>query len=159
MGCDEDDKINLDELIIKAIEAQELSDLSKLIDKTNSKDSSGALDEEFSEEFSKELLNNIISSTEPCPPPNDPIFTAQQLEDLDCLLDESSFLPNQPSSISLDVPPQEISPEDCDEKLEEINEILKIELKEYNDLNILLGRMEEYKDNYQSIYRILQRKS
>ena len=144
MGCDDD--LNLDELISKAIASQLLAQIDDktTLDSLLDKDAVGnTLDKDSSS------LNEILASIEePCETAASPIFTKEQLEELACLLDESSSLPDQPSTLSLDVGDIDPLDEECDEKLHEINEILKIELKEYNDLNILLGRLEEYKDNY-----------
>lgn len=144
MGCD--DGLSLDELISKAIAAQLLAQIDDktTLDSLLNKDAAGnTLNKDSS------TLDEILASIEePCETAASPIFTKEQLEDLACLLDESATLPNQPSTLSLDVGDVDPLDEECDEKLHEINEILKIELKEYNDLNILLGRLEEYKDNY-----------
>ena len=133
MGCEEDDLKTLDDLIKRAIASQK----SDLLDASNI------------ESRGTDNIDDILDTIESCPVPISPIFTKKQLDDISCIIDSSTELPSQPDLLDLKTESiNDLSPEECEKKASSLNEELKIELKEYTDLNILLEKLIEYKDNY-----------
>ena len=136
MGCEEDDLKKLNDLIDVAIENERL----KAIDLSNLN---------LNNNLSTDSLKDALDSIESCQVSPTPIFTKEQLDDISCIINSSLELPDQPDSLSLDSEESDDpTPEECEKKANQLNEELKIELKEYTDLNILMEKLIEYRDNY-----------
>ena len=138
MSC-EDKNANLDDAV---------SEINKdlKLDKLSQKE----IDKIFS---SNPNLAELIEEEMLCELPSDPVFSSSQLDAaLKCDKDVSNQLPDL-NNVKLNLDTDAIESDaggKCEESIKKAKVILDRELKEYNELNILLQKLEEYRFNYKA---------
>lgn len=134
MSCN--DKAKIEDLII---------DINKDI-----KIDSSSIDPETGQLSAQSIQDILDQLTDAglCKAPSDPVFTMDQLSQLGCDIEPSNELPD----INIDLGDIDTSATDethsCEAAINEANKILKKEQQEYLNLNMLLQKLIEYRDNY-----------
>lgn len=156
MSCD-DKKISVDDLINDAIKNIELNSLESKETSNVLNDISKANNDLTGDDLDK-ALHDIIEKYNICELPATPIFNNKQLDDVPCKTNNSNELPNVPDKVVIGENVKSNISEnkkkldkalECISHVDTVNAIIKSDLKKYNDLNILLQILIEYKDNFE----------
>ena len=160
MGCD-DKEISVEDLINDAINSIALNNVDDKIDDSNVSDVLRSIRDVDSNLTGKALdskLNDIIKKYNICELPATPIFSEQQLDEVPCEIPKTNELPKVPKKLVVNekvksrISDNEKSLDKalaCAEHVDTVNSIIKSDLKKYNNLNILLQVLIEYKDNFE----------